>query len=221
MIEDRRQPSASTSRRPTKLRTSDRRRSGPAISSSRGRQRSARCPKPICETDADSWNSIVSVPAAASDRSEPWDQQRQQRREDVAVAVHDEVRRTPRSSTVGWSRRRDASSGDQRRRGPHAAEDARGRVGEFLDPQQACRDDERRRARRRWRSRRAAPAQHFAGSGQQRVEPCRCDAPPRSPSRPTTLVTLTMGTTRRWLSRRPSRWRSTQTSAAPFADGRD
>jgi hypothetical protein len=52
---------------PTKLRTHTD-TIGPVISSSRGRQRSARCPKAICETDAASWNSMVSVPAAASDR---------------------------------------------------------------------------------------------------------------------------------------------------------
>ena len=41
---------------------------GPTMTSSRGRQRSARRPKPICATDAAIWKSIVSVPAAASDR---------------------------------------------------------------------------------------------------------------------------------------------------------
>jgi hypothetical protein len=51
---------------PTKLRTRTD-TIGPAISSSRGLQRSARCPNPICETEADSWKSIVRVPAAASD----------------------------------------------------------------------------------------------------------------------------------------------------------
>ena len=41
---------------------------GPATSSSRGRHLSARCPNPTWDTDAESWNSIVSVPASANER---------------------------------------------------------------------------------------------------------------------------------------------------------
>ena len=40
---------------------------GPATTSTRGRHRSARRPNASCDTDADSWNSMASVPAAVSD----------------------------------------------------------------------------------------------------------------------------------------------------------
>ena len=66
--------------------------SGPASSSTRGRQRSARWPKPSCETEFASWKHICSVPAAGQRQVQLRDEQRQQRREDVAVAVDEEVR---------------------------------------------------------------------------------------------------------------------------------
>ena len=41
--------------------------SGPAKSSTRGRQRSASAPKPSCDTDEAIWKHIASVPTAVSD----------------------------------------------------------------------------------------------------------------------------------------------------------
>ena len=52
---------------PTKLNTVTA-SSGPAMTNTRGRQRSANAPKPSCETEFASWKHIASVPAEANDR---------------------------------------------------------------------------------------------------------------------------------------------------------
>ena len=53
--------------RPMRLSTATA-RTGPAITRTRGRHESASRPNPTCDTDAAIWYSIVSVPAAASDK---------------------------------------------------------------------------------------------------------------------------------------------------------
>ena len=51
---------------PTRLSTSTA-ITGPMTTSTRGRHASASRPNPTCDTDAAIWNSIVKVPAAASE----------------------------------------------------------------------------------------------------------------------------------------------------------
>ena len=64
---------------------------GPASRSRRGRHRSAMWPNPSWATEFASWKNICNMPSGCQRQIQVEDEQRQQRREDVAEAVDDEM----------------------------------------------------------------------------------------------------------------------------------